>query len=250
MKKRLILYFCFAFMLVSVVAAITPSVSAKEEAAPVSYGLYILAEDSSMAMAGLTGNKISFEAEDFARAMNLSGVRSITITEVPPTADGELLIGSTVVNKGQTISGSNISLLSYSARAKSTSSSYFKFRAEDAPYEIRCNLYMLDSVNHAPTLNVASDAALKVSTHKNITLYGTLPAYDPDGDELIIEVVSYPKDGILLLADRSTGAYTYTPGTNYTGKDSFTYVARDKYGNYSAGATVNLTVNKRSTSAV
>lgn len=249
MKKRLLLSLCFIFILTSVAAG-SFSASAKGAEIPVSHGLYVLAEENSMAMAGLMGNKISFEADDFARAMNLSGVRSITVTEVPPTADGELLVGSTVVNKGQTISGSNIGLLSYSAKSETSTMSYFKFRVGDSPYDIRCNLYMLDSVNHAPTLSVASDASLNVSTHKNITLYGTLPAYDPDGDELIIEVVSYPRDGILTVTEKSTGAYTYTPGEDYTGKDSFTYVARDKYGNYSASATVNLTVNKRATSVV
>ena len=250
MKKRLLFSFCFLLILITLAASVTISASAKEAELPVSHGLYILAEENSMAMAGLTGNKISFEAEDFARAMNLSGVRSITITEVPPTADGELLVGSTVVNKGQTISGSNIGLLSYSAKSDTTTMSYFKFRVGDSSYDIRCNLYMLDSVNHVPTLSVASDATLNVSTHKNITLYGTLPAYDPDGDEIIIEVVSYPRDGILIVTDKATGAYTYTPGADYTGKDSFTYVARDKYGNYSASATVKLTVNKPTTSVV
>jgi hypothetical protein len=93
-------------------------------------------------------------------------------------------------------------------------------------------------------LSTVSETSLNVSTHRNITLYGNLSAYDPDGDEVLIEVVSYPKSGILVMTDSSLGSYTYTPGNDYTGKDSFRYVARDKYGNYSASRTVNLTVNR------
>ena len=107
---------------------------------------------------------------------------------------------------------------------------------------------MLDSVNHSPTLSVAPETSLNVSTHKNVTLFGSLPAYDPDGDEIKIEIVSYPSSGILILTDTSNGSYTYTPTSNFTGKDSFSYVARDKYGNYSASKTVNLMINKPSTS--
>ncbi len=250
MRKNILFSFCFLITLIISASAASMAVSAREGDAPVSHGLYVLAEENSMAMAGIKGNRISFEADDFARAMNLSGVNSITVTEVPPTADGELLVGSTVVNKGQTISGANIGLLSYNAKSDTSTMSYFRFKLGESSYDIKCNLYMLESVNHAPTLSAVPETSLNVSTHQNITLYGTLPAYDPEGDEIIIEVVSYPKDGILIMTDRASGAYTYTPGADYTGKDSFTYVARDKYGNYSASKTVNLTVNKPTTSVV
>lgn len=250
MRKNILFSFCFLFAFIAAVSVASVAASAGDEALPLSHGLYVLAEENSMAMAGIKGNRISFEADDFARAMNISGVSEITVTEVPPTADGELLVGSTVINEGQTVRGSNIGLMSYSARSDTSTMSYFKFRLGDSAYEIRCNLYLLDGVNHAPTLSGATETTLDVSTHKNITLYGTLPAYDPDGDEITIEVVSYPEEGILILTDKASGSYTYTPSEGYTGKDSFSYVARDKYGNYSASKTVNLTVNKPTTSVV
>ena len=62
--------------------------------------------------------------------------------------------------------------------------------------------------------------------------------------------MSYPKAGLINLTDRSSGEYVYTPAANYTGKDSFTYVARDIYGNYSGAQTVNLRVNKNTASIV
>jgi hypothetical protein len=252
MKKRKTALFSFCFLLfflaTSTTAGFAVNVSAATDAI-VSPALYVLAEESEMAMAALRGNDIRFEAEDFARALNLSSVDEITVTEVPALTDGELRVGSTVLNRGQTVSGKNLDLLSYAASSDITTSS-FRFRVGDAPYEITCRLYLLDKLNHAPTLSTASKNSLNVSTHRNITLYGTLPCYDPDGDKTTIEIVSYPERGILVLTDAASGEYTFTPGKDYAGRDAFTYVARDVYGNYSAAATVSLTVVKPSSSVV
>lgn len=252
MKKRKTVLFSFCFLFFFLATSATAGFAMNVEAttdAIVSPALHVLAADSEMAMAALRGNDIRFEAEDFARALNLSSVQEITVTEVPARSDGELRVGTTVLNQGQTVSAKNLDLLSYVASADVTSSS-FRFRIGNAPYEITCRLYLLDKLNYAPTLSTASKNSLNVSTHRNITLYGTLPCYDPDGDKTTIEIVSYPERGILVLTDRHTGEYTFTPSANYAGKDSFTYVARDTYGNYSAAATVSLTVEKPSSNVV
>ena len=249
-KRTALFSLCFVFLFWIAAPVLTLSVEAKADVAPVSPALYVLAEQNSMAMAGLRGGSISFEHDDFARAMNLSEIDSVTITQVPPVTDGELRVGQTVVNSGQTVSAANLSLLQYTASGADITTSSFRFTVEDSPVEITCHLYLLDRANHSPTLSMVPKTSLNVSTHRNITLYGTLPCYDPDGDETIIEIVSYPESGILILTDRKTGDYTFTPGENYSGKDSFTYVARDKYGNYSASATVSLTVTKPTTSVV
>ncbi len=248
MKKNILFSFCFLMIVLVASQAAAFAADVDVQTLPVSHGIYVLAEENSMAMAGVRGNKISFDADDFARSLNLSSVTSITVTEVPPITDGELLVGSTVVNSGQTISAASISLMSYNAKNENASATYFRFKVGESAYDIKCNLYMLEKPNYAPTLSGASEMYLNVSTHKNITLYGSLPAYDPDGDEITIEIVSYPEKGLIVMQDKSDGSYTYTPNEGYTGKDSFTYVARDRYGNYSASKTVNLTVNKRSSS--
>lgn len=250
-KRRTTLFsFCLAFFILTSSVTASLCVSANDaEASVVSPGICVIAEQSSMAMAALRGSSIKFEPDDFARAMNISKIEKITVTQAPPTTDGELRVGTTVLNEGQTVNNSNISLLSYTAN-KDISVSSFKFRVNDAPYEITCNLYLLDKVNYAPTLSIVPKASLNVSTHRNITLHGSLPCYDPDGDETIIEIVSYPKSGILILTDAKAGEYTFTPSENYSGKDSFTYVARDIYGNYSASEKVELTVTKPRTSIV
>ena len=243
------------FLLLSVLLTLIPigalPVSAASVSSPlplVSPGLSVLAEQSSMAMAGLMGGGIDFECSDFARALNLpvSSITDVTFVSVPSTSEGELLVGSTVLTAGQTVSAANLRLLSYEPKENITHSS-FVFRVGESPVEMTCKLYMLDKMNYSPTLNVASSSsALSVSTHSNMTLYGALPSYDPDGDEVTIEIVSYPKSGLLHLKNKNTGEYTYTPTSRSAGKDSFTYVARDIYGNYSASATVSLTIVKSS----
>lgn len=249
-KRRLAAFAAAISLLLSAVTLFSLPVGAEDMLPLVSPGLSVLAEQSSMAMAGLRGGSISFERADFARALNLplSSITDVTFTSVPSVSEGELLVGTTVLNSGQTVSGTNLHLLSYEPKEEISCSS-FSFRVGSSPVEMTCKLYMLDEVNYCPSLNVASSFnSFSASTYGNTTLFGVLPAYDPEGDEITIEIVSYPS-GILELTDKHTGEYTYTPLKNASGKDSFTYVARDVYGNYSASATVNLTV-KRSTVSV
>ena len=73
---------------------------AARETPPVSPGLRVIAEDNSMAKATLRGNTLKIYREDFARAMNLSKIDSITVTRVPPSSEGELRVGNTVLTGG------------------------------------------------------------------------------------------------------------------------------------------------------
>lgn len=248
--KSFLLSVGFLFLVLCGTTLASVAVRTVADTDPVSPALCVLAEQHSMAKAAVRGNPIEFEHDDFARAMNLASISEITVTEVPPIADGELRVGSIVVEKGQRIRGDNLSILSYVASGDEIDESSFRFRVGKSPVEMTCFLYLLDEANEAPTLGFVPKASLNVSTHKNVTLYGTLSCYDPDGDETFIEIVSYPTSGILVLTDRRTGEYTYTPSAGASGKDSFTYVARDRYGNYSASATVSLSVLTPSTSVV
>ena len=250
MKRARNVLYSMGISAVILTAVATSSLGAAAEervSQPVTPALSVIAEDNGMAMAGLIGTSISFDEDDFARALNLSEVETITITEAPPIADGELRVGTTVVNSGQTIRASSLSLMSYTASNPSSTRTSFRFCVNGSGYDIPCELYLLDKYNHSPTLDTVPQTTLEVSTHRNIIYYGELPCFDSDGDDTIIEIVSYPQSGSLLLTDKATGEYTYTPTAGYSGKDSFTYVARDVYGNYSASATVTLTVSKPTT---
>lgn len=212
-------------------------------AEPVSPALNVLAAGTDMSVATLTGNDYYFSRDIFARALNLSSVKSITVASLPGTTDGELLMGSDRVEVGQEIAGSHLQLLSFVAADSDVSQASFRFYPNGAGYAVTCHVYVLDKVNYSPTVSVAGEGALTVSTHRDFVGYGKLSAYDPEGDPLTYEVVRAPAHGLVLMTDSALGEYVYLPRTGYTGTDSFCYVARDRYGNYSASAQVSVRVD-------
>ncbi|MBO5931197.1 MAG: S-layer homology domain-containing protein, partial [Clostridia bacterium] len=113
---------------------------------------------------------------------------------------------------------------------------------------ITCNVYLLEGANYAPTVSMASSATLQMSTYRDREAHGRLTAYDPDGDEMVFEIVKAPENGSVILSDRMEGTYVYTPRSGFTGTDQFSYVARDIYGNYSTATTVSLRVMTSGTS--
>jgi hypothetical protein len=112
-------------------------------------------------------------------------------------------------------------------------------------YTVTCRLCLLDALNYTPTVALAPAVSLNVETYRDVTIGGTVSAYDPEGDELTYEIVRYASHGRVSLTDRHTGAYIYTPDPGFTGQDSFDYVVRDRYGNYSTSATVAVQVSPR-----
>lgn len=217
----------------------------KEDSSDISSALSVIAQKSPMAKYGIVNNAILFCADDFEKNLNLSRVDSITVTSVPAVTEGSLCLGDTVVNVGQRVSRSNLDLLNFRSESKSINVGAFRFKVNDSEYEMTCNLYLLKSKNSSPITDIEDKKTFSASTHQSTLLYGKIDAYDPDGDEIRFEVVSYPKNGILEL-DASSGEYTYMPSGSYFGEDSFVYVALDCYGNYSGTQKIELNVEKKS----
>ncbi|EQD52260.1 preprocellulomonadin, partial [mine drainage metagenome] len=71
-------------------------------------------------------------------------------------------------------------------------------------------------------------------------------ATGPNGAALTFAIVSQPANGTVSLTNASTGAFTYTPNTGFSGTDSFTFNASDS-GGTSNTATETVTVNAVST---
>ncbi len=209
----------------------------------VSPALQVIADQSSMAIAGIKGNMLNFSAERFACAMNLSNVQFITVTSLPDIRCGALYLGSEGISVGQKIKAEQITLMTYEEASSGVGQkTSFRFRVEESAYEMTCNIYMIDGVNYCPTVSMASEASLHMETYKDIRTSGLLSAYDPEGDKLTFEVVQYPINGRLIIEDSSVGSYTYIPNEGFTGEDSFKYVACDQYGNYSAWKEISLRV--------
>ena len=220
----------------------------KDAQSVLSQGVQILSASTEMAVWGPRGNDVLFEAEDFSRNLNLSTIHYITIVSLPNATEGELLMGSVCVNVGQVISGENIAHMCFSAADDSVTKASFTFSANGNATVMTCNVYLLNGMNYAPTVSMASSATLQMSTYRDSEMYGRLSAYDPDGDALVFEIVKAPANGSVLLIDRAEGTYVYAPRSGFTGSDEFSYVARDVYGNYSSVTTVKLQVMTSGTS--
>lgn len=72
---------------------------------------------------------------------------------------------------------------------------------------------------------VASDGS--VTDDQSTAVNGTLDASDADGNTLTFSIVSQPQHGTVSLTDTSTGAFTYTPNSGYSGTDGFTFKTND-----------------------
>ena len=244
--KRLAMLLCAAVLLGAVLAL--SAGAEKTRSMPVSRGLEVLAARTDLALSTMKGNDVVFSQDAVARGLNLARVNYLTVQSLPPVTDGELLLGSSRVAAGQVISGAHLDNLSFHPATEQVTHSSFRFTVGEGGCELTCSLWILEEKNYTPTVAMAPVLSLKLRTYRELAAHGTLSAYDPDGDELRFEVVTYPENGSLELTDPVAGTYVYRPYASYLGTDSFTYVARDRYGNYSAAATVSLTVDRLGTS--
>ena len=105
-----------------------------------------------------------------------------------------------------------------------------------------------DKVNYAP--EIFESVSASVCTQREISVFGQMSATDKEGDEIEYMIVSYPKSGTLRISDKESGEYVYTPPENFTGSDSFSYVARDQWGNFSKLCKVKIDVSERMSEVV
>ena len=80
----------------------------------------------------------------------------------------------------------------------------------------------LTSSTNAPT---ASDVPLIMDTKNVSFVTGTFMATSPTNGSLTFQILSTPANGKVALVDSAAGTFTYTPNSNFTGTDSFTYEA-------------------------
>lgn len=250
MKSHIKILIAAALMLCCTAMLFTLGIGAQDvqKPVPLSPALHVLAAKTDMRVAALVGNDYTFSKDDFARAVNLSSPEYITVTKLPDPEKGALYMGSDGVVTGQTLRAKDLSLLTFEPVGSSAGQSSFYFTVNGGAYEMECVVYMLGSINASPTTAALPSGAASLQVYANTTAHSVLGGYDPEGDALTFEVVSYPSSGILCMQNCATGAYTYTPGKDFVGQDSFVYVLRDCYGNYSAAKTVSISVGTCSVS--
>lgn len=241
---------CLIPLVSAVLSMLCVSVSAYS-GGMLSPAMRILSEEEMMIKSGLVSGNITFTESDFSRAVGCP-LDYITITALPPASDGTLYFGDAPASVNQVIGSRSLDKLCFKPASGCTESS-FRFKS-GGDYSMVCRLCYTDSINFAPVIGTGSDShsggVQSVWTQADIATYGTLSASDPDGDEMVFEITSYPEKGILKLTNSSSGDYIYTPCDGMKGKDSFSYTVRDCYGNYSEEAVVTVEIAKRSAELV
>jgi peptidoglycan/xylan/chitin deacetylase (PgdA/CDA1 family) len=152
-------------------------------------------------------------------------------------SDSATLTFATTSNPAHgTISGTGATL-TYTPTTDYVGSDLFTFTASDGTSTSNTATISI-TVNATPN-NTPVATAQSVSLEKNASASITLAGTDTDNDTLTFATSSNPAHGTLS----GTGSIlTYTPATDYTGSDSFTFVAHDATST-SAAATVSITVN-------
>lgn len=216
-------------------------------AATLGSGVSLLSKETKMIKTGLYGQKMTFNDVDFKTAMNVSDFKSITITSLPLSSAGSLMYGGRRVSEGQTIKRKHISALSFVPASQSVSECKFSFTSDGlmGGAKMDCVLKFIDKVNYAPEHDFDEDESVSLWSQESVSVFGQLCASDPEGDALEFMIVEYPESGTLLLTDKTSGGYSYTPEEGFTGKDRFVYVVRDEYGNFTTPASVEIEVEKR-----
>jgi hypothetical protein len=99
----------------------------------------------------------------------------------------------------------------------------------------------------APQNNPPVAYGSSISTSQNTPVSGTLSASDPDGNALTYTIVNKGSLGTASITNAKTGAYTYTPNSQVTGTDMFTFKVNDGQADSNV-ATVKITVQSSSPS--
>ena len=214
-------------------------------AANLGSGAAVIAKDVTLIKSALYGNTVTFSDSDVKCALGIPNFCSVTITSLPSSSEGTLMLGERRVGEGQTIRRRNVSRLSLIPASEKVESCSFSISVDGASGdEIECLVRFTDKVNYAPKLDTDATQTLSVTTQSGIGVYGEIPVSDPEGDELLYMVVKYPSKGSLSL-DSDTGEFVYTPERGFDGKDSFVFVVRDEYGNYTEASRIKLNVTER-----
>ena len=167
--------------------------------------------------------------------------QNLSVTLTATDADGDTLTYTVVSQPSYgTLSGTapNLVYIPDSVEANTTDS--FTFKASDDQNDFNFATVTITIVPQPAVENqppVVGD--MNVTTNQNSSVEIRLNAIDPEGADVNYRITQEPQHGSLSV---DSPKVTYSPDTNFTGTDSFAYVANDGENN-STEATVTITVN-------
>ena len=243
MKKLIVL---------SLIVAMIGSLSGITAGAFLGTGYALVASEVKVIKTGLVGQKLTFSDADFKQAYAITDFDTVRIDSIPASSEGTLMLAGRRVKEGQAVKRRNVAAMIFvpaSSDVREVSFTYtISYKGVNTPGT--CEIKFIDKVNYAPKAPEERESSLSIKTQSEISVYGRLEGTDPEGDRLEYIIAMYPKNGSLTLTDKDAGTYKYTPSGSFTGYDSFTYVLRDEYGNYSKPCEVGIHIVERMSNEV
>lgn len=209
-------------------------------AALLSPGISVIQKNVTMTKNGVAKNDVVFSAEDFSSAIGSEDIGSVKITSLPDVEKGVLKLGTVDVIPGEVIPSEKLSVLRFIPAEKGVAAS-FGFIPYESEYEKEfiCVISMTEeSLDIAPV--TVSD---ELTDMAGITVFSVLPL-SAARDDVTFSIESGASHGSVEILNSASGDYKYTPDSGFYGKDSFTFVAKDKNGNISNVSKVTVKVLK------
>ena len=223
--------------------------SSQRNSSLISAAVNVIRSNFELKKSALINNDVTFTADEFERVLGVKKLSHITVTQLPLTSEGILLLGGVEVLAGQTISRENIKYLRLTPYPDRTGVIRFYFknandRADERP--ILCTVSITQTLQFAPSAYPSN-----IATQRNIAVFSSMNGVEPDKNkQLNYRIIRAPKKGMLSVNDISNGHFIYRPNFNFTGSDSFIYQIEDEYGNLSNLATVEIKVTKAASNIV
>ncbi|MGQ9409910.1 Ig-like domain-containing protein [Mycolicibacterium gilvum] len=178
--------------------------------------------------ATVAGNSVANVIDVLANDTDVDTADTLSVAVVGVPTRG----GTVAINDGNT--------LSYTPAAGFSGTETFTYAVSDGTATSVGTVTVVVSpmipVNQAP---IAVDDAATTSANTPIVITPLANDTDPDGDTLTLTTVSDTLNGGTVTINGTT--LTYTPATNHTGSDTFSYTVTD--GKITDTATVTITIN-------
>ena len=168
--------------------------------------------------------------EDTTKTGSLGGTdvsgRILTFTTVSTPSHGTVTINATT------------GAYTYTPNKDFNGTDSFAYKVNDGNVDSAAAIVLItvNAINDAPQA-----ATVNTSSDEDTVKIGTLIGNDIDGNTLTFAKASDPSHGTVTI-NSTTGAYTYTPASNYNGTDSFSFKVNDGFVD-SAPAIVSINVN-------
>ena len=152
-------------------------------------------------------------------------VLTFSITEIPSN-------GSVIILH------ENEGTFTYTPNADYNGIDTFLFSARDS--------FTSDTATVTITINPVNDPPvadlLEIIIDEDTVIADVLPATDVDNTDLAFTILTPSENGTLTLDDETTGNFTYTPESDFSGEDSLIFAVTD--GTLSDSALVFITINE------